>query len=179
MCWHETYSKEGISSKLYCPICIQDVRSGRFTVIYFQFLIWMLPRNSGRTGIEKYLSAAGVIFIYWVKAFVLKENTEIASEANRSWQVNCNRLRHAASCHPLARDTWHVFCLLRNKCFGATEGRCLKIRGYYVEIWCVSSATHVLCINRSHGKFLPIRVVATLYIETVLHLAIYVLYRGV
>jgi len=71
MCWHETYSKEGISSKLYCPICIQDVRSGRFTVIYFQFLIWMLPRNSGRTGIEKYLSAAGVIFIYWVKAFVL------------------------------------------------------------------------------------------------------------
>jgi len=60
MCWHETYSKEGISSKLCCPICIQAVRGGGFTVIYFQFLIWMRPRNSGRNGIEKYLSPFGV-----------------------------------------------------------------------------------------------------------------------
>lgn len=142
---------------------LSDLYSGctrwGFTVIYFQFLIWMRPRNSGRNGIEKYLSPSGVIIIYWVKAFVLKDNTEMASDANRSWQVNYNRLRRGASCHPLARDTWHIFCVLQDTCFGTTVSRCLKILGYYVEIWCVPSATYVLCINRSHGIFLPIRVV--------------------
>jgi hypothetical protein len=93
--------------------------------------------------------------------------------------VHCNRLRLGASCHPLATDTWHVFCLLRNTCLGARVVRFLKIRGYYVERGCVPSATYVLCINRSHSKFLPIRVVATLYTETVLHLAVCVLHPGV
>ena len=179
MCWHETYSKVGISSNLCCPIYIQDVRSGGFTVIYCQFLIWTRSRNSGKAEIKKYLSASSVIFIYWVKAFVLKENTEMASDANRNWQVNCNRRGHGASCHSVATDTWHVLSLLRDTFLGATVSRCLKLHGYYVEIWCVPSATYVLCINRSHSKFLPIRVVATLYIDTVLHLVICVLHPGV
>jgi hypothetical protein len=152
---------------------------GGFTVVYFHFLIWMRPRNSGKSGTGKCLSAPGVIFIDWVKAFVLKENTELASGANRSWQVHWSRLRRGASCYPLTTDTWHVLCLLRDTCLGATVGRCLKIRGYYVEIWCVPSATYVLFTNRSHNRFLPIRVVATLYTGNVLLLAIFVPHPGV
>jgi hypothetical protein len=178
MCFHETYTEVGISNLLCCPFVFRMYEVGGFTVIYFQFLIWMRPRSSGRTGIEKYLSASGVIFIYWIKGFVLKENTEMVSDGSRIWQVICSGLRHGASCHLLATDTWHVFCLLRDTCFGATVGRCLKIRGYYVDILCAPSATYVLCINRSHGKFLPIRVVATLYIETVWHLTIYIYTPG-
>ena len=162
-------------------LVLSDLYSGftKWGVLLLFIFNFSSELRQGRTGIEKYLSASGVIFIYWVKAFVLKENTEMASDANRSWQVNCNRLRHGASCHPLSTDTWHVFCLLRDTCLGATVGRCLKIHGYYFEIWCVPSASYLLCMNRSHSKSLPIRVVATLYSETVLHLAICILHPGV
>jgi len=49
------------------------------------------------------------------------------------------------------------------KSFGATLGQTLKFNSDFVDVWCVPSATHVQCKNRSQIKVLGISVFVILF----------------
>jgi hypothetical protein len=46
----------------------------------------------------------------------------------------------------------------------------LNVNGDYVEVWCVPSVAHVLCISRSQNKVVGVTVPRTLFFEIPLYL---------
>jgi hypothetical protein len=94
-------------------------------------------------------------------------------------QAIWNWRRREATCPLLATGTWHRFLLRRDTIIGGTVGQILYVKGDYVNVWCVPSATHVPRVHPSRNNLLGIRVLATLSSVIPSHFNIPLRYRTV
>ena len=81
------------------------------------------------------------------------------------WQAICNGCWCQASCHSLDTDTFHHYLPCQYTILGATLRQMLICHGEYVEVRCVTPATHVSCVHQSENKVLCTRACVALFLE--------------